>query len=219
MEIHSNDFILLIGKKYRGKSHMAKYILYRLWIEKKVDYGIIICPTQGQDHHYNIVPKKFIHCSKDIDKRIIENLIDLQRESKKRAFLVLDDVMGILNLRNKFLMQLATMGRKFRITVILAVQDFSHGINTIKKNAERVFLFNADDRLTRDGYYNQFLHGVFNNRKEFEDFMNNDLIGYKAIYYDGKDVTKNIRDRVKIVTAPKKIPRFFFKFKSKNPNK
>src|SRR5436853_1827458 len=99
--------ILLVGKPKRWKTNMIKYLILKNSVDRKIfNFGLVFCRTKFNNKDYTYIPNKYIigGYDEDIFKKFIENLENLVKEKKKfSAFLVFDDLIGILRRDDPFL--------------------------------------------------------------------------------------------------------------------
>lgn len=74
MDLEVPFLLILNGSQGMGKSHCAKYIMYKL--RKKFDFGIVFTNTFFDDNPFGYLPEKYIH--PEYNEKVLENLMDKQ---------------------------------------------------------------------------------------------------------------------------------------------
>lgn len=203
LNLKLNSFIVLASKRQSGKSVLCKHIIQNLINKNDIKHILLFSKTATFNDDYTFIDKKYIY---DYDKSesIIKKVMEHQKQKIKKAkdktkidniLMIFDDVT--LSKKNFEIINLSTLGRHFKITVILSVQ-YPKGLFTssIRGNINYVF-FNDLNYEGEDAIY-KTIHIPFK-YNEFHNFIDNNNDDYKFIMYDNNE--KNKKERIKIVKA------------------
>ncbi len=118
------SLMFIVGSPGRGKSVFIKDMFYQLAKDKKIDYGIVICPTI-YNGDYNFIPEKYQYAT--YKEKIIKRMMKGQKELVennivKNAFIIFDDCIGEASWKSKTMAKLITTFRHLKITVVIALQ-------------------------------------------------------------------------------------------------
>ena len=104
LDIRPSSTIVICGKRNEGKSVLAKWLLYNLVRQEKVDIVYLFSPTEHLSHSFDCVPKQFVIPTFDIpfmDKVIASQSKEIQKTklgkddpSIKQILFVFDDMLG-----------------------------------------------------------------------------------------------------------------------------
>lgn len=201
---------LCVARKFSGKTHLIKYILYNLIQEQRFDYGLVISPTAATGA-WNIVPPEYIHekWSDDLIQRLINKQRQFTREGKNvNCFLVLDDVLGSVNLKSDLFTQLATYGRQFNITIFLIVQKFTHAVPVVvRENSEYVLLLRQPNAAVLKNMYEEFGNDYSPNIKDWFELFRTQIKDYRALVANMRAASGTEYWTIK---APPNVPEYLF---------
>ena len=119
------NITLITAGPNSGKTVLCKYILYDLFKNKKLNYGIVFCPT-GFNNSYDYLPKKYLYAQ--FDENTLIQLVNLQISQIKQhgkakpAFVVFDDCIGSINFTSPLFSKLVTTYRHYNILLIFTTQ-------------------------------------------------------------------------------------------------
>ncbi len=116
--------IYTVGSPGRGKSVEIQDIFYTLAKERKVSYGIVICPTI-YNGAYNFIPSEYQYATYDED--VIRKLMIGQKQlsrnnTVKNAFIIFDDCIGNAEWKSNLMQELITTHRHLKLTIVIASQ-------------------------------------------------------------------------------------------------
>ena len=104
LDIRPSSTIVICGKRNEGKSVLAKWLLYNLVRQEKVDIVYLFSPTEHLSHSFDCVPRQFVIPTFDIpfmDKVIASQSKEIQKTklgkddpSIKQILFVFDDMLG-----------------------------------------------------------------------------------------------------------------------------
>lgn len=190
--------ILIIGRRGTGKSVIAKDILSRKTYLRR---GICISPTEtGNSAWGKHIPKKYI--STEYDKRITENLNNLQRTTKLRdtvdptrpepVFAVFDDcAFESAFFKDKPTKFIFMNGRHFNIFSVITIQYSMDVPRNLRANADFVFVLMDNIVTNRQRLYESFF-GMFPNFKVFEKTFLDCTENNECLVLDNRKATNDI---------------------------
>jgi hypothetical protein len=191
---------LAIAKKFAGKSHLLRWVLSSLIKAGRFDWGIVISATARTTGEWDLVPRRFIYPA--YDPKVIKRVRMVQRANKEsRAFIVLDDIVGVLKI-DKTIQSLITSARHENITVFVTTQ-YLKGLPPIcRENAETVFLFRQPNRdLIKEAWK---IWGDCIDKAEWERIMLEDVVDHRALLIDTRAQSGKAADKYKLIKAPAK---------------
>lgn len=206
---------LTIAKKYSGKTHLMKYIIGALARAKRFNYGIIVSGT-AETGEWNIVPKRQIFSNWDDAGSKIEKVITRQKQLQAEGkplpsiFLVLDDIVGVVNANSGLMSQLASMSRHWNMTLFVCVQSVTKIPPLFRQNAEYLFAFKQNNIDQIKVLYAEF-GGAFGTSAEFVDYMQKNVHTYRALMINIKTQSPKKEDIFKLVIAPPNPAKYFIK--------
>lgn len=174
--------ILLIGKKFSGKTNVLLNLL--LPVKKKFN-NIFVITLSGHTGNLTKLATDTDNILSHITDEDIEFITDFQTENKKATCLmVFDDFIDSeRTLRDvKKIMQLATSGRNFRITLVISSQTVAQVPTALRKNAEYLFIgknMSASARTISEEYAN---HQI--NPKQLKQEIINIADRHDWLFYD-----------------------------------
>lgn len=216
---------LIIAKKYVGKSHLMKWILYNFVTQNKFDYGIVISKTAKATHEWDVVDNNKIYDEWDED--IVWELIEYQKQQKAlehakkikrapRCFILFDDIIGFVDMKTKVIASLASAGRHFGITTFFLTQKMTDAIPpVVRQNAEYVFILKNSNLNELQEIHREWTNDLFPDLNSFRAFMNQNVVDYNVLVINKRSPGNNPLDNYRFIKAPEKIPSFFLKINKK----
>lgn len=206
-----NFNMIIAGKSNSGKSHFIRYLMRELSLLRPFDYGIVFTNTAFDGGFEYINNNSFIH--EEFDEDILNNLIKIQKENKKRgvtkyAFVILDDCISGDEMKSKIIRKLFVSGRHYNISCILSTQ-YVYMIPPVTRSNANVSLFFdvGDDRRALESVYNSF-GARFKSYSEFKEYYYNNIKDHKFILYHNENGYITFR-------CPENIPPFELKYNTK----
>lgn len=207
---------LCCARKYSGKTHLIKYILYSLIQQQRFDYGLIISPTAANGQ-WNVVPAEYVHDAWDDDTitRLINKQKRFAKEGKKvNCFLVLDDVLGSVNLNSKLFTFLITAGRQFNISIFLIVQKWTSAIPPIvRQNAEYIMLLRQPDAGVIKQLWIEY-GANYGTLQEWFNLFKNEVQDFRALVINNLTQSNKKEDIYSTIKAPADAPDWMFTWES-----
>lgn len=193
---------LLLGAPKKGKTNATRYLILKNALENarntaKYEFGIVFCGSSW-DGEYNFLPEEYVypHYDEQILRQYTEGLEKLKSEGKRipRNFVVLDDLVGLLNKHDPFLINWITKIRHYKTHCFLTAQHLKTGANTtLREVCTHAFMFNSKAFNTLQSLYENFGQ-MFESFQEFKEvFLETTKEPYTAMLYiqDQDDVNKN----------------------------
>lgn len=207
-------FYLICAKKYSGKSHLLKWLLYNFIKTKQFDYGIIISATAKVTGEWNIIPNKYIF--EKYDESLIETIYEKQAQETKfrsgvRCFILMDDVLGTVQLKSPTITKLSTTGRHLNITTFLITQWLTAVPSVVRSNAEYVICLRQPNQIVLKAIWEQY-GGMYGSFKEFSEYFKKKIQDYQAFVINQKTQSNSLEKVYSTIKAPEDIPKYFLKF-------
>jgi hypothetical protein len=130
--------ILLIGKKFSGKTNLLRSLIDR----KKFD-NVFIITLSGHTGNLTKLASDKQNVLEGINDQIIQFILDFQVENKKsKCCIIFDDFIDSERTLRAVpkIMQLATSGRNFNITLVISSQTISAIPTACRRNVEYLFI-------------------------------------------------------------------------------
>ena len=89
LDIRPGSTIVICAKRNEGKSVLAKWILYNLVVQEKVDIVYLFSTTEHLSHSFDCVPKQFVIPKFDIP--FMEKIVDSQQKEIQKSKIGKDD--------------------------------------------------------------------------------------------------------------------------------
>lgn len=179
------SIIMIASPPASGKTVLIKYILCDLFKTKKLNYGIVFCPTSFNDS-YNFLPQKYVYGQ--YDENALKHLLNLQTEqiqkngmnNSKPAFVVFDDCIGSINFKSPLFNKLISTYRQYKLTLIFATQ-YIYALHSIFRECTTYFItFNQQQKRSLIAIHDTFM-GDFDTWDEVKKFINDHCKDYHFI--------------------------------------
>ena len=153
--------ILNIGKPGSGKSYNCRYIILKNTLENQIyEGGIVITSTKFNKDQYPFIPEKYIY---EYDKEFLENYINNLKEKREkedkipRTFLIFEDMMGLLNRNDPFLINIHAIHRHLNMDIFHNIQHLNTGSSTwLREVVSYAFMFNSRSFNSIKSLYENF---------------------------------------------------------------
>ena len=168
------NVMLFVGSQGKGKTNGVRYCLLKHSVDIKL-YELILVFTQTKfDGEYDFVPDNMVieGYQQPVLKAFLKTLSkQIDKKSGKKAprnAIVFDDLIGLLNKHDKFLINFFGTIRHFSTDVYLPVQHLNTGSSTILRNiTTHAFMFNSKQFNTIKSLYENY-GLLFENINEFK---------------------------------------------------
>ena len=199
LNLKDNSFILIASKRASGKSVLMRNLIKYMTDKYEYDFLVLFSDTGGFIDDYKFIDKDLIFNSDQLDEKTSKILKIQERNIKNKnivkGLILLDDVKVFK--KSKQLINLATQGRHFKLTVIASVQYPKELISSsIRSNIDYLFWSDLNEQALMAVY--QSIH-VPINFKTFQKFVDAFNTNYQFIFYDSRECDKN--KRIKVIKA------------------
>lgn len=176
---------LIIGKKYTGKTILAKHLMGTSEFED----GIVFNPTESRKEEYNNVNEHII-VQHEYNSDSLDSFIKARREKFKKielhqdkAFVIFDDCFfDSAFVKDDTFRYLFYNNRCIKTSAIVTMQYPIIMSPSLKANIDYVFIFRDSNASSRRIIYERYA-GMFDNFKDFETAM--DTLGeYNCLVLD-----------------------------------
>lgn len=223
---NQNTNILLLGKKFTGKSTLIKHILYTMH-KHRFPRIVVFSSTESSNMFYgNFVPQQWIY--HECDPNIVERIVNAQKQIvatvKKveamtgkpsgvdtRLILVFDDVVHNKSFLTKEVFRfLSYNSRHVNITFIIACQYLICIPLELRSNFDLVFVLRETTPVNRTKIYLNFF-GCFEKKEIFFVILDALTKNFECLVLNTMVTTINPEDMVFFFKASLDLPPFFFR--------
>lgn len=212
----SAKLFVLIGKSFRGKSYLMRYILTDWLSTGKVKFGLVFCKTTFNNDFTSFLPQdKVIEgYNEEILKKYVENIKNIIKNngSIPPSFIVFDDLSGVLNGSDWFNNFVCTF-RHFNIHIFIATQYLTgrNAVSTVmREQTNFAIMFQSRTKNTLDNLYKNF-GGLFPSFEDFKEyFLQATKQQYTAMLYS--EHIDELEDNYKTIIGPADFPKMKFDF-------
>lgn len=199
LDIKQHSFILITSRRCSGKSVIVRNLVKNLLDLYDFNVMILFSETAELNNDYNFIDKSFIYKTSQIEEKL-NKLLKIQERNVKNnkeinILIILDDVQ--IHSKSKELINLSTLGRHFKITVILSLQYPKQLCSSSIRNNLDYVIFSDLGEIALKAVYDS-IHIPYNFRK-FEEYVNVNNHDYQFIMYDSR--TQNRNERLKVIKA------------------
>ena len=199
IDIKQHSFILLASKRCSGKTVLNINLIKSLLDKYEYDYVVLFSDTASFGTDYSFIDKALIFKTDEMEYKL-KKILQIQEKNIKQkknvnGLILLDDVK--LHAKSKELINLASYGRHFHISVICSVQYPKQLISSSIRNNLDIVIFSDLGEVALRAIY-ESIHIPFN-FKTFQKFVDENNHNYQFILYNGRIQDK--KERLKIVKA------------------
>lgn len=166
--MRDDSVVVIVGKKYTGKTHLALYLVSR----QGIPYGVVASWAESRKKEYARVMPSFLVNAGEYDPAFLQRFVERQRTAARtavidaRGFVVLDDTFFDRSwTKDSGVRTLFYNNRTFRSFVVLTMQYALPLPPSFRGNTDFVFLFRESSAQNRKRLWEQY--GSF---ATFEDF-------------------------------------------------
>jgi hypothetical protein len=206
--IADDKIIVLIGKRYTGKSFLVKDILYH---KRNFPIGTVISPTENSNHFFgNMIPPIFIH--DEYKPEIIDNVLKRQTVIMKkmdkeikmygktnidpRAFLILDDCLYDNSWKRDKNIRYIFMNGRHKKLLFMVTMQFVLGISPeLRTNVDYIFICRENIIANRKRLYDAFA-GMFPTFEIFCSVMDACTENFECLVIDNTSKSNKLEDQV-----------------------
>lgn len=197
---------LFVGKPNRGKTHAMKHlVMERCLAPDGFKFGVVFTGTTFDDE-YDWVPNNAV--IQGYDRVAFFRYLSFLEEMSPNIpsnFIIFDDLVGILDKQDPYLLNFICNHRHYNCTVFLSIQYIFQGATpTLRECVTKAFLFNTKTKKTLNALfecYGQF----FERYKDFKTFfMEKTSKKFECILFvqDNDDIRENYFE----YKAPAELP-------------
>ena len=213
----ASKLFVLVGKSFRGKSYLMRYILTDWLNREKVAFGLVFCKTTFNNDFTSFLPKDKVIEGYDekILQRYVENIKNIIKEngSIPHSFLIFDDLTGVLNNGTDWFNNFIATFRHYNISIFISAQYLTgkKAISTImREQTNYCIMFQSRTRRTLENLYESY-GGLFSTFDQFKDhFLRATHEQYTALLYS--EHIDELEDNYISIRAPKDFPKIKFDF-------
>lgn len=195
-ELQVPSIMIFSASPKSGKSFLIKDIIYKLASEGKIDHGLVFTNTSF-NHDYSYLPDRVVS---QYDENRLKRFIKYQKErvemgKPKSAFLILDDILGSINLNAPLWQMLFSQYRHFHITIFLSTQ-YIYRVGTVSREcATYAFMFQQRTFRSLQALYETYgqMCETFN---EFKAIIMNNCKDYQVLMFINNQPTKEATYRI-----------------------
>ena len=201
LDLKDTSFICIASKRMSGKSVLTKNLIMYLLNKFEYKFVVLFSDTAKFNGDYDFLKHKdMIYESDQMDSKI-PKILNLQKQRNKKlknkvhGLIILDDVK--LYTTSKPLVDLASKGRHYKLTVIVSVQFPKTLISpAIRSNIDYLFWSDLNETGLKAVYESITIKQSFKNFVQFVEEHNH---SYQFMFFNGKENDKT--KRFKIVKA------------------
>ena len=115
--------VLLVGKRGTGKTSAVKYLILKNTVDRKIfSFGLV---SAFNNINFDYLPEEAV--IEGYDEDILRNYVNALKQrvndgEKFKAFLVFDDLMGIIRRQDPFIINLFIISRQINLSIFICVQ-------------------------------------------------------------------------------------------------
>lgn len=200
-KVDKPTFSMFFAGQGSGKTHMIKHIIVEKMKKKKFSYGIVFCsPSTKADGDYDYLPSEYVY-TYDFEKRLARMKKLQERNRGKPAFLILDDVIGQINLNLPVWQELCGQFRHHNITILCAIQYITKVPPLFRSTTDYAFIFKQSDLDVVKMLYSLYGNEGFENAAAFRKYITDNTKDYMMIKVDRK-ASADSKDKFTTYRAP-----------------
>lgn len=164
-----------------GKTFLIKDIIYKLASEGRIDHGLVFTGT-AFNRNFDYLPTEIVSgYDEEKLKRFLKYQKDMiEKGNPKDAFLILDDILGYINLYSPLWTMIFSQYRHFRITIFLATQ-YIYRVSTVSREcATYAFIFQTGTNKSLTALYETY-GLLFDKKEQFKDLINEVCVDYRCL--------------------------------------
>ena len=118
--------VLLVGKRGTGKTSAVKYLILKNTVDRKIfSFGLVFSGSAFNNINFDYLPEEAV--IEGYDEDILRNYVNALKQrvndgKKFKAFLVFDDLMGIIRRQDPFIINLFIISRQINLSIFICVQ-------------------------------------------------------------------------------------------------
>ena len=191
LDLKQHAFILIASKRQTGKTVFLRNLI-KYYIDKyEFDVIILFSDTARFTDDYKFLDQNLIYKTDELESKL-SKILKIQEKNilKKKIcnlLIILDDVK--IHSKSKELINLSSMGRHFKITVILSSQYPKQLVSSsIRNNLSYIFINDLGYIALKAIYESCHLNLSY---REFQDYIDQHNNNFQFIFYNGMIQDKN----------------------------
>lgn len=199
-------FIIVTGVAGSGKSHMAKFLVWKWWSERKFDYAFCFTGTSYSGDTAQFLDQNFI---KPVTLNGLVNFYNSVKRLASRGktgLLILDDIAGRRRVfENDKISQLWSNFRHDRLIILVCTQKPTQITTNMRINASKwVIMDHANNKKSIKYLLDEAIVGDESQMRRLLRYVND-----KDYYRKFGLVSDKWENRYILLRAPSEIPYFF----------
>lgn len=194
--------ILVVGVPKTGKTTFVRYAVYEN--RKKFHKFKVICPTNDYHKLYDFLPQEDIYTDPDMDT--IRNILEEQKAlgGRSKLLLILDDIVGVLNMKDKVFDLLCTQGRHAGISMWVVTQHLNNVLRPMfRECCGTIYVTKVRDSAIKT--LKNLVSG-FTGEKDLISFLEMVCRNYNIVKFD---MNAGYDDPYKIFNIPPTMKRYY----------
>ena len=207
-QLPKDGLFLLLGKTHSGKSMILKYIMYQIHRRRPFDFGISFSKTYFNGS-CNFVPKR--HQYSEFKEDLVIKFMEIMKQYKqqgieKHAYLILDDMIGSVNLKTSIWDIIATQIRHYNISVFITSQYIKKLPPILRSNVNIIFATKIVKKSDLDCMFEEF--GVGMDRDTFKHMFEYNTQNYNVLVIDNTTTSNDPNMVYSRIKSPEHLPDF-----------
>ena len=181
MDLTIPGLYIVAGSCGLGKTYLIQHLITHLWSKGKFKYGLVMTATKFSDQ-FLYLPQEYVH---NYTEERLQKFMKLQKEKRVPAFLILDDIIGLMNFNKPLINHLFTTFRHYNITTLLLTQYIYKTPPTIREQANYCFCFNMKQDQSMKAIYETYFCAHFK-YEEYKSLQNYHTQDHYCLVIDNK---------------------------------
>lgn len=215
LDIQPSSTIVLIAKRNEGKSVLAKWLLYNLVQQKKVDIVYLFSTTEHLSHSFDCIPREFIIPTFDMaflekiissqQKEIMKSKLGKDDERIRKILFIFDDMLGSVSQGSReqlLLNKLFATSRHSKISV-MCISQVTKGLFSpvLRQNTDLLCFRKVNDNQLPSLFESLYWPGTY---KSFVQFYHASTAKSKFGFLVYDNLTRDDR-KFYLVTAERPV--------------
>jgi len=203
-----HPFIVLVGTRRAGKTHLAKHIYYELC--DRFDATYVMTKTGASGAWDFVATSKEKHIFRDDFSTSLQLIIECQervreqkgKERMPRLCVILDDVVGHIGPKDSTLIDLSTQGRWLNVTVILLSQYYKSFGTEVRNNTDLLIAFSNLSKTTGEALFDETSFSADLDASDFRCMYRSVAQGYYTLAILRTSKAADVKERFFFMKAP-----------------
>lgn len=201
---------LMVAAPKSGKSHLIKYLVYRLAKSRRIDYCVVFCGTTF-NNNYNYLPKNYVFSNYNED--VLSQIMQQQQNSNKIVCLIFDDCVSFEQMfrHSQLFNKLITEHRHYKALIFIATQYINKVSPTIRECCGYYWIFAQRTKRAYEAIYETVGCNSHDDLISFKNFIQNNTGNYYVIFADRMEAPDKMYKKFK-APPPRDMPRFYLNY-------